>query len=235
MGGRLRASSHLPAVPSSCPSVGRAGPRSIGNRGSVADNSGNQTPRSEPAPASRRRSKMRLISTLKATVRGSSPWRRTPSAQRRPDARRNRGARTGTILGGLHPRRPIPRSWARDLPCRRRCAASRSPDIRDIAGRLHHAGTASGEVGVCIARAWPSRPPRADPYWLDDGNPAGATQAPGADLTLVETAAMPGSASANWCAARADHGPPPRWVFMDLLATELLQAGGSVLGQPWAP
>jgi hypothetical protein len=78
MDGRLRASEHSPAVPSSCPSWAALGPRTIGNRGSATDNSGNQAPRSEPIPAHRHRSKKPLTSTLKATVRGSSPWRRTP-------------------------------------------------------------------------------------------------------------------------------------------------------------
>ena len=44
------------------------GPRTIGNRGSPADNSGKQTSRSEQVPAHRRRSKERPFGSLKATV-----------------------------------------------------------------------------------------------------------------------------------------------------------------------
>jgi hypothetical protein len=53
------------------------GPRMIGNPWSSADNSGKQSRRSEPMPANRRRSRYRPSDSLKATVRGSGPWRRT--------------------------------------------------------------------------------------------------------------------------------------------------------------
>jgi hypothetical protein len=53
------------------------GPRTIGHPWSSADKSGKQSRRSEPMPANRCRSRYRPSGSLKATVRGSSPWRRT--------------------------------------------------------------------------------------------------------------------------------------------------------------
>ena len=57
----------------------------------------------------------------------------------------------------LAPLSPV--TWAWGLRCRCRCAASRSRDTRGTTGRLRRADAASGGVGVCIARAWPSWPP----------------------------------------------------------------------------
>jgi hypothetical protein len=56
---------------------------------------------------------------------------------------------------------PLTARWAWGLPCRCRCAPSRSRGIRGTTGRLRRAGAASGGIGLCIARAWPSRPPWA--------------------------------------------------------------------------
>jgi hypothetical protein len=56
---------------------------------------------------------------------------------------------------------PLTARWAWGLPCRCRCAPSRSRGIRGTTGRLRRAGAASGGVGLCIARAWPSWPPWA--------------------------------------------------------------------------
>jgi hypothetical protein len=61
------------------PPTGAAmGPRTTGDQASTTDHSGKQIARPEPMSLNRRRSRMRPTSTLKATVRGSSPWRRTP-------------------------------------------------------------------------------------------------------------------------------------------------------------
>jgi hypothetical protein len=57
-------------------------------------------PRSQPMPAHRRRSRMHLTSTLKATVRGSSPWRRTPTSP--AQARQTVGPSSFTGEVGAH-------------------------------------------------------------------------------------------------------------------------------------
>jgi hypothetical protein len=69
------------------------GPRTIEHQGSAADNHGQQTPRSAGVSADHRTSKRRPSSSLKATARGSSPWRRTfPNDQlRTPQADQAQG------------------------------------------------------------------------------------------------------------------------------------------------
>jgi hypothetical protein len=88
-----------------------------------------------------------------------------------------------------HP--PITRTaWV--PPCRCRCAALRNRGTRGTTGRLRRAGAASGEVGVCIARAWPSRPPQAQampappphPRLMPAISPGRARRHRGAGLTL---------------------------------------------------
>src|SRR5213078_1573359 len=51
--------------------------------------------------------------------------------------------------------------WAGALPCSDRSALYRSRGIRGTTGRPGRGGAASGGVGFCIARTWPSRPPRS--------------------------------------------------------------------------
>jgi single-strand DNA-binding protein len=48
-----------------------------------------------------------------------------------------------------------------DLPCSDRSAGFRSRGIRGTTGRPDHGCAASGGVGFCSARTWPSRPPWA--------------------------------------------------------------------------
>ena len=73
----LEPGSSSPAMPSTCLAWAALGPRAIGNPRSAPDNRGKQMPWLEPVPADRRRSGNRPSGSLKATVRGSSPWRRT--------------------------------------------------------------------------------------------------------------------------------------------------------------
>jgi hypothetical protein len=60
------------------------GPQTVGNSRSAADNISKQMPSSARVSTDRRRSNEQPSSSLKATVRGSSPWRRTPITPGQP-------------------------------------------------------------------------------------------------------------------------------------------------------
>jgi hypothetical protein len=91
-----------------CPSWATLGPRTIGDQGSATDNSGRQAPRSEPIWPDRRRPKNRPAGSPKATVRGSSPWRRTPAGTGRLQVQRQQLVRRAGPLQGHSFRAEVP-------------------------------------------------------------------------------------------------------------------------------